>query len=82
MSAGDADRSAEALRRVAEAALLAYDLDVTSVSLITNDWNGVFRVDLRDGDRRVVRVSLPDSARALRSTPRCAGSTRWRGTPR
>ena len=60
MSAGDADRSAEALRRVAEAALLAYDLDVTNVSLITNDWNGVFRVDLRDGDRRAVRVNLPD----------------------
>jgi Ser/Thr protein kinase RdoA (MazF antagonist) len=49
----------ESLRRVAESALVAYDLDVADVSLITNDWNGVFRADLTDGGRRVVRVGLP-----------------------
>ncbi len=53
------DRQVESLRRVAESALVAYDLDVAGVSLITNDWNGVFRVDLTDGGRRVVRVGLP-----------------------
>ena len=53
------DRQVERLRRIAEAALVAYDLDVADVSPITNDWNGVFRVDLTDGSRCVVRVGLP-----------------------
>lgn len=58
-SAPAPEASADALGQVAEAALRAYDLDVTNVSLITNDWNGVFRVDLTDGSRRVIRVGLP-----------------------
>jgi Ser/Thr protein kinase RdoA (MazF antagonist) len=37
----------------------AYDLDVVALSLISNDWNCVFRVDLADGSHRVLRVSLP-----------------------
>jgi len=53
------DPHVESLERVAESALVAYDLDVARISLITNDWNGVFRVDLDDGGRRVVRVGLP-----------------------
>ncbi|MGZ5294816.1 MAG: phosphotransferase enzyme family protein [Actinomycetota bacterium] len=58
-AAPGSDRQVESLRRVAEASLVAYDLDVADISLITNDWNGVFRVYLTDGSRRVVRVGLP-----------------------
>jgi len=75
------DRQVERLRRVAEAALVAYDLDVADVSLITNDWNGVFRVDLTDGSR-CVSWGCPAAAPALRSMPRWVGSTRSRVPPR
>lgn len=51
---------AEALEPLARHALASYALDVAGLELITNDWNCVFRVDLRDGGRRVLRVSLPD----------------------
>ena len=51
---------AEALEPLARHALASYALDVAGLELITNDWNYVYRVDLRDGDRRVLRVSLPD----------------------
>jgi Ser/Thr protein kinase RdoA (MazF antagonist) len=51
---------AEALEPLARHALASYAIDVAGLELITNDWNYVFRVDLRDGDRRVLRVSLPD----------------------
>jgi Ser/Thr protein kinase RdoA (MazF antagonist) len=56
VSTGDAD----ALEPLARHALRSYDLDVAGLELITEDWNCVFRVDLRDGSRRVLRVSLPD----------------------
>lgn len=54
------DEWAVLLEPLARRALASYDLDVAGVSLITNDWNGVFRVDLTDGSSRVLRVSLPD----------------------
>lgn len=40
-------------------ALDLYELDATGLSLISNDWNCVFCVDVADGSRRVLRVSLP-----------------------
>ena len=54
------DEWAVLLEPLARRALASYDLDVADVSLITNDWNCVFRVDLTDGSSRVLRVSLPD----------------------
>jgi len=54
------DEWAVLLEPLARRALASYDLDVAGVSLITNDWNGVFRVNLADGSSRVLRVSLPD----------------------
>jgi Ser/Thr protein kinase RdoA (MazF antagonist) len=51
---------AELLEPLARRALESYDLDVAGQSLITNDFNCVFRLALRDGSRRVLRVSLPN----------------------
>lgn len=49
---------ARRLRAVLGAALPAWELDVRRVRLLTNDFNGVFRVDTTDGPF-VLRVSLP-----------------------
>ncbi len=47
------------VRELASTALAAYDVDVRRVSLLSNDLNGIFRVDLTDGSRRMLRVSEP-----------------------
>ena len=47
---------ARRVRRAAMAALDAYDLDVARVRLVTNETNGIFRVDGTDGRRFVLRV--------------------------
>ena len=49
---------ARRLRSLAQAALGEYDLQPTGLRLITNGWNGVFRVDTTDGPC-VMRVSRP-----------------------
>ena len=51
---------ARRLRPLALAALENYDLDVRRVSLITNEQNGIFRVDTKDGGTYIMRVCLPD----------------------
>jgi len=48
------------LRRMALAALQHYDLDVKRVRLLSNDLNGIFRVDLSSGGKLVLRVCLPE----------------------
>lgn len=62
-----------ALEALARAALDAYDLNVVGLELITNEWNAVFRVDLADRTRRVIRVSLPDR----RTRAEVTGEMRW-----
>jgi len=47
------------LRRLALVALAQYDLPVRRVRLVTNDLNGIFRVDTAGGERHMLRVSLP-----------------------
>lgn len=49
---------ARRLRGAVDTALAHYDLDVVHVRLITNDTNGIFRVDTSDGARYAVRVGL------------------------
>jgi Ser/Thr protein kinase RdoA (MazF antagonist) len=49
---------ARRLRRSVDAALAHHDLDVVRVRLITNETNGIFRVDSSDGARYAVRVGL------------------------
>jgi len=51
---------ARRLRHLALSALDQYDLDVTRLSLVTNSFNGIFRVDTRAGNRYVLRVTLPE----------------------
>lgn len=51
---------ARRLRNLALAALEQYDLDVARLSLITNSSNGIFRVDTRDGQKWILRVTLPE----------------------
>jgi Ser/Thr protein kinase RdoA (MazF antagonist) len=53
------------LRRLALNALERYDLDVTHVRLITNEFNGIFRVDTARRDRYILRVTLPEGGHDL-----------------
>ena len=46
------------LRRVAEVALAAYDLDVTRVRLIAQDSNATFRLDTSRGESWALRVGI------------------------
>jgi Ser/Thr protein kinase RdoA (MazF antagonist) len=48
------------LRRLAENALKCYPLDVQKISLVTNDWNGIFRVSATDGQQYMLRVARPE----------------------
>jgi Ser/Thr protein kinase RdoA (MazF antagonist) len=50
---------ARRLRQLALNALTHYALDVTRVRLLSNDMNGIFRVDTADGRRLVLRVAVP-----------------------
>jgi Ser/Thr protein kinase RdoA (MazF antagonist) len=49
---------ARRLRGIVDAALPSWDLDVRHIRLLTNDFNGVFRIDTSEGPF-VLRVSLP-----------------------
>ena len=51
---------ARRLRQLALKSLQQYDLNVSKLSLITNEQNGIFRVDTRDREKYVLRVALPD----------------------
>lgn len=53
------------LRQLALNALTHYQLDVSRVRLITNEMNGIFRVDTTDGRKFVLRVSLPEGGHTL-----------------
>lgn len=53
------------LRQLALGALTQYTLDVSRVRLITNDMNGIFRVDTSNGEKFVLRVTLPQGGHTL-----------------
>jgi Ser/Thr protein kinase RdoA (MazF antagonist) len=53
------------LRRMALAALQRYDLDVQRVRLLSNDLNGIFRLDASGGQKLVLRVCLPEAGHSL-----------------
>jgi Ser/Thr protein kinase RdoA (MazF antagonist) len=50
------------LRKLALAALEHYDLDVRRLRLVTNDFNGIFRVDVAGGRKYILRVCIPGDA--------------------
>jgi Ser/Thr protein kinase RdoA (MazF antagonist) len=54
------------LRRMALIAIEHYDLDVQRVRLVTNDFNGIFRLDTTNGQKYVLRVCLPEGGRSLK----------------
>jgi Ser/Thr protein kinase RdoA (MazF antagonist) len=56
---------ARRLRLLAMNALTGYDLDVARLRLVTNDMNGIFRVDTRTGERWILRVTLPEGGHRL-----------------
>jgi Ser/Thr protein kinase RdoA (MazF antagonist) len=51
---------ARRLRQLALNALKHYDLDVARLRLVTNDMNGIFRVDTRSGEKWILRVTTPE----------------------
>ena len=53
------------LRRMALVALQRYELNVERVRLLSDDLNGIFRVDTSDGQKLVLRVCLPEAGHSL-----------------
>jgi Ser/Thr protein kinase RdoA (MazF antagonist) len=53
------------LRCMALAALQRYDLEVRRLRLVSNDLNGIFRVDTTGGQTLVLRISLPAAGHTL-----------------
>jgi len=51
---------ARRLRALAINALKQYNLKVARLRLVTNDMNGIFRIDTRDGEKYILRVTLPE----------------------
>jgi Ser/Thr protein kinase RdoA (MazF antagonist) len=66
---------ARRLRAVVAVALEHYDLDVVRTRLITNETNGVFRIDTADGHKYVVRVGIGGDIGHSRET--VAAETDW-----
>jgi len=56
---------ARRLRTLALNALQSYDLDVARLRLVTNEFNGIFRVDTTDGQKFILRVTLPEGGHDL-----------------
>lgn len=56
---------ARRLRQMAIRALDHYHLEVVKVSLITNEQNGIFRVDTADKQKYILRVITPDAGHSL-----------------
>ncbi len=56
---------ARRLRPLALNALKDYDLDVARLRLVSNDFNGIFRVDTTDGQKFILRVTLPEGGHDL-----------------
>jgi len=48
------------LRKLAIEALKDYDLEVVGLRLLTNEFNGIFRVDTVSGDKYILRISRPN----------------------
>ena len=56
---------ARRLRPLALNALKSYALNVTHLRLVTNDVNGIFRIDTSDGRKFILRVTLPEGGHNL-----------------
>ena len=56
---------ARRLRMLALNALKRYQLAVNRVRLVTNDMNGIFRVDTESGEKYILRITLPEGGHTL-----------------
>jgi Ser/Thr protein kinase RdoA (MazF antagonist) len=56
---------ARRLRPLALNALQQYDLDVARLRLVSNDMNGIFRLDTSRGEKYILRVTLPEGGHTL-----------------
>jgi Ser/Thr protein kinase RdoA (MazF antagonist) len=56
---------ARRLRQLAIHALASYNLKVARLRLITNDMNGIFRIDTADGRKFILRVTAPEGGHIL-----------------
>ncbi|MEL6524638.1 MAG: phosphotransferase [Chloroflexota bacterium] len=56
---------ARRLRVLAWNTLKHYELDVRKLRLISNDQNGIFRIDTSDGQKYILRVAMPDAGHSL-----------------
>jgi Ser/Thr protein kinase RdoA (MazF antagonist) len=56
---------ARRLRRLAFQALERYDLEVSRLSLVTNDLNGIFRLDVEGGEKFILRITVPEGGHTL-----------------
>jgi Ser/Thr protein kinase RdoA (MazF antagonist) len=56
---------ARRLRPLALNALKPYNLEVRCLRLLTNDINGIFRVDTTDSQKFILRVTLPEGGHNL-----------------
>lgn len=56
---------ARRLRHLAWNALQLYDLDVVRLHLLTNSFNGIFRVETSAGEKLILRVTLPEGGHDL-----------------
>ena len=61
---------ARRLQPLAWNALQQYDLDVARLRLVTNDLNGIFRLDTSRGEKYILRVTLPEGWAYPRSRDR------------
>lgn len=53
------------LRQMALMALREYDLDVNNLRLLTNETNGIFRVDTINGEKYILRITDPLGSHSL-----------------
>jgi len=56
---------ARRLRKLVLNALTHYELDVARLRLVTNDMNGIFRIDTRDRQKYILRVTMPEGGHTL-----------------
>lgn len=56
---------ARRLRTLALNALTCYDLELARLRLVSNDMNGIFRLDTLDGRKFILRVTLPQGGHNL-----------------
>jgi Ser/Thr protein kinase RdoA (MazF antagonist) len=56
---------AHRLRQLALEALGQYDLEIKRIKFLTNHLNGIYRLDTHDGQKYIMRITLPEGGHTL-----------------